>query len=114
LKALEEAKGLFDQASDRPKARKVLVVLMDKKSSNTPSEIIRAARPLEEDRVKVIPVVIGNESDMEELEHVTPEKGNVMKGIKDENPAHLGKRIMVKAFKSKCILLPVSGYIPYS
>ncbi|KAK3733125.1 hypothetical protein QZH41_003235 [Actinostola sp. cb2023] len=98
-KALKEAEKMFDAASSRPKARNVLVLFIDKKSSNSPGDIIRAARPLEEDRVKVIPVAIGNEVDMDELEYVTPEKGNVMTGRNDEDPGQFGKRIMHKVFK---------------
>lgn len=103
FQVLEEAKSIFD-TSNRPKARKVLVLFIDKKSSNSPGEIIRAARPLEEDKVKVIPVAMGNEADMGELDHVTPEKDNAMKGSNDEDPAQFGNRLMHKVFQSKFLL----------
>lgn len=99
--ALEQAKRMFGAGSNRPNARDVLVLFIDKKSSNSPGEIIRAARPLEEDGVKVIPVAIGNEVDMNELEHVTPEKNNVMKGTDKEDPVQFGKRVSKKVFQSK-------------
>ena len=52
-KALRKAKEIFDDAPDRPRVKKVLVVVMDTKSSNDAGDIKEAARPLEKDGVKV-------------------------------------------------------------
>ena len=92
---------MFDAYTNRPNARNVLVLFIDKQSSTSPGDIIRAARPLEEDRVKVIPVAIGNEVNLGELDHVTPEKGNLITGRNDEDPGRFGDRIMHKVFKSR-------------
>lgn len=51
--ALEKVKATFDKASDRPAAKKFLVVVMDTKSSNGPDEITGAAEPLEKNGIKV-------------------------------------------------------------
>ena len=51
--ALETAKGVFDQALDRPRAKKFLVVVMDSKSGNQPGEIQQGAKALEEEEIKV-------------------------------------------------------------
>lgn len=51
--ALEKAKDMFDKASDRPGAKKFLVVVMDSKSSNGPDEVQKAAEPLENEDIKV-------------------------------------------------------------
>ena len=51
--ALEKAKDVFDKASDRPEAKKFLVVVMDSKSSNDADEVEKGAEPLEEEGIKV-------------------------------------------------------------
>jgi hypothetical protein len=52
-KALEDAKQLFERAPSRPNAKKVLVVIIDKKSGNKPEEIKTASKPLHDDNIKV-------------------------------------------------------------
>lgn len=52
-RAFEEAKRLFDSAPPRPNAKKVLVVIVDNKSSNRPEEIKAAAKPLHDNKIKV-------------------------------------------------------------
>ena len=51
--ALEKAKDVFDKASDRPEAKKFLVVVMDSKSTNGADEVQKGAEPLEEEGIKV-------------------------------------------------------------
>ena len=51
--ALEKATDMFDKASDRPGAKKFLVVVMDSKSSNRLDEVQKGAEPLENEGIKV-------------------------------------------------------------
>lgn len=51
--ALLKAKDVFRKASDRPEAKKFLVVIMDTKSSNVGEEIIQGGEALEKERIKV-------------------------------------------------------------
>ena len=76
-KALEEAQKMFNRAPERPEARRVLVVFIDKKSLNDPLEIENAAKPLIANEVKIIPAAVVPEADLEELEVITTNKGFV-------------------------------------
>ena len=51
--ALETTKGIFDRALDRPRAKNVLVVVMDSESSNRPGEVQQGAEALENEGIKV-------------------------------------------------------------
>lgn len=51
--SLEKAKDVFDKATDRPEAKKFLIVVMDSKSSNGPDEVQKEAEPLEKEGIKV-------------------------------------------------------------
>jgi len=51
--ALESASRLFKNASPRPMAKKVLVVIIDKKSINRPEELKVISQPLHKDNIKV-------------------------------------------------------------
>lgn len=101
-RALEEAKMMFKQAPSRPGAKKVLVVIMDKKSTSDPDEVEQAAKPLEDDNIKVVPVAIGSEASLPELEKTTTNKKFMVTAGKDEDPVRLGEEIMRKALKSEC------------
>lgn len=102
--ALQEAKMMFKQAPSRPGAKKVLVVIMDKKSANGASEVKDAAKPLENNNIKVVPVAIGSQASLSELEKITTNKKFMaIVGI-DEDPERLGEEIMRKALKSKYLI----------
>ena len=99
--ALQEAKTMFKQAPSRPGAKKVLVVIVDKKSASGASEVKDAAKPLEDNNIKVVPVAIGSQASLSELEKITTNKKFMaIIGI-DEDPERLGEEIMRKAIKSK-------------
>ena len=100
--ALEEAKMMFKQAPSRPGAKKVLVVIIDKKSVSDPDEIEQAAKPLEDDNIKVIPVAVGSKASLPELEKTTTNKKFMVTAGKDEDPERLGEEIMRKAVMSEC------------
>lgn len=76
--ALEKAREVFDEGS-RPDSKKVLVVILDRKSESTIANVRDAASKLEEDGVKVIPVAFGSRADTDEVEAATPNKANFVK-----------------------------------
>lgn len=101
-KALDEAKSMFDKApSRRPGAKKVLVVIMDKKSINDAIAIRKAATGLEEEDIQVIPVGVGANVDDEHLESITSNKKNVITTDKDGDPSSVGKEILEKIIQGK-------------
>lgn len=94
--ALAEAKSLFDEASPRPNAQKVLVVIMDKKSIDTEEGIQEALKPLKDDDVKIVPVAIGTDADVNELKNITSAEGYLVKAEKTTDPKKLAEKIMSK------------------
>ena len=102
-RALEEAKMLFKQAPSRPGAKKVLVVIMDKKSISDSSEVEQASKPLEDVNIVVVPVAVGPAASLSELEKTTTNKKFMVIVGKDEDPDTLGEEIMRKALKSECL-----------
>ena len=101
-RALEEANMMFKQAPSRPGAKKVLVVIMDKKSTSDPSEVEQASKPLEDVSIVVVPVAVGPAANLAELEKTTTNKKFMIIVGKDEDPETLGEEIMRKALKSEC------------
>ena len=98
-KALKESLEMFEGAGARPSARKVLVMIMDKKSGVPASLIDDAANGLYDNNVKVIPVAVGKEADVKELEKSTKDKNNLIEAPKDFVPDKLGDTIMRKVLK---------------
>ena len=86
-----------------------MVIIVDKKSSNTPDEIKTSAKPLERIEVRVIPVAVGPVADPKELEKTTGNKENILEVPKDENSNTLGQKIMDKILKRKAIVLVCAG-----
>ena len=85
----------------RPDAKKVLVIIIDKKSDSTEDEVRQAADLLENDKIRVIPVALGKEADIPELTNVTVDKNDVVKADKKVDPEKIADEIIMKA--SKCL-----------
>jgi len=102
-RALEEAKIMFKQAPSRPGAKKVLVVIMDKKSISDSSEVKQASKPLEDVNIVVVPVAVGPAASLPELEKTTTNKKFMIIVGKDEDPETLGEEIMRIALTSECL-----------
>ena len=94
--ALEKALKMFEDDNRRPLTQKVLVIMADKRSGSTEDELKKAARPLEERDIKVIPVAVGEEAEPDELINTTPDKTNVIDAGKEEDPKMVGEMIMDK------------------
>lgn len=106
--ALKKGKELFDEAPERPNARKVLVFITDMKSTSKLADLKEAAKMLEDDGIKVIPVAIGDEVDHVELEETTSDKTNVVNVTTDVDVIVLKEKIMFNVFKGKCRKLAIN------
>lgn len=85
----------------RPNSRKALVIFVDRRSDSTESAIKAAARPLDLDGIRVVPVGIGREVDSNQLLITTPEKDNLVQPYKDDKPDNIGKKILAIVLKGK-------------
>ena len=72
------------------------MIMADKKSGSSEEEVEKAAKPLEEQDIKVIPVAVGEEAEPGELGNTTPDKRNVIEANKRDNPREVGEKIMMK------------------
>lgn len=70
--------------------------MADKRSGSTEDELKKAARPLEERDIKVIPVAVGEQAEPDELGNTTPDKKIVIDAGKEEDPKMVGEMIMDK------------------
>ena len=83
----------------RPNAKKVLVVISDKGSSSSDSEIRKEVKPLQDNDATVIPVALGNEADERQLKLLTDgESGLVTAKITDDT-TDIKNKLMVVVFK---------------
>ena len=98
-KALEEAKKLFDSEVARPGVKKVLVVITDKKSTSSQENVKKALVPLEEQKVKIVPVAVGSSADPNELERITSNRGYLIETKRELDPDTTAEKIMVKVLK---------------
>ena len=103
---------MFKQATPRPGAKKVLIVIMDKKSASDASDVKEAAKPLEDVNVKVVPVAVGSEVSLSELEKTTTNKKFIVIVGNDEDPERLGEEIIRKALKSECFVFLKACNLP--
>ena len=98
-RALEEAKKLFDSDPKRPDAKKVIVVITDKKSTSRPEDVKKAFIPLEEEGVTVVPVAVGSSADPNELERITSNRGYLIKTERELDPDVTAEQIMEMVLK---------------
>ena len=88
--ALHTSKMLFFQPSGgaRPDSRKIIVIMIDRKSVNTGSQLGKVVDEYERNKVKFVTVVIGDEADPSVLSPLTPDKKNssVLVTDKDVDP----------------------------
>ena len=94
---LQEALEMFQEPGARPGAKQVLVVFTDKKSTSTEEEIEFGSKLLDEERVRVIPVAIGDEAAPDELVKVTPFKDDLVEANEDEETWRLARQIIIIA-----------------
>jgi len=102
-KALESVSKVYELKQVRPNAKKVVVVILDKKTVNTAKELNKNAVFLVDKGVLAICVGVGSSIDSKELQIITEEKRNIIEvGIaKDSN--ELAKEIMAIILRSKLV-----------
>ena len=74
VKTLKEAEKLFDNAPPRPGSRKIVVIFVDKKTANSRGDLKEAAESITEKNVTLVPVVIGPEVYIDEIEVIPTNK----------------------------------------
>lgn len=103
-KALEEAKLLFE-AKGRPNAKRVLVVITDKKSESSAESVKNQGKVLENNNIKVVPVLLGKESDADELRKTTPNKENIVPVDEGDDPVVTAEIILLKAIQGNLFFI---------
>ena len=101
-RALRGAKNFFE-LQGRPNAKKVLVVITDKKSRSSLSNVANEAKILEEEDIKVIPVALGSESDISELSTTTPNKENLVDVDEGDDPDVTAEIILLKILRGNLV-----------
>lgn len=99
-KALEKAKEVFidDSHSD---VKKILVVMMDKKSESRAEDVREAGQQLDINGITVIAIALHEEADSRELANVTSSYRNVIVANSTSTPTHLVEEIMRKGLKGR-------------
>lgn len=99
-RALDEVQRLFD-SSPRPDAKRVLVLVTDKKSDSSLEDVKTSAESLWQSRIKVIPVAFGREAAPDEVETTTSDEDNLIDVKNTNNPDDVAKDIMEKVLEGK-------------
>ena len=102
-RALDEVQRLFD-ASSRPDARRVLILVTDKTSDSAIEDVKTSAESLRRSGIKVVPVAFGEEADKDELKVTTPDKDDLIESTGTEDPEVLAKEIMKTALEGLLVL----------
>ena len=95
-KALDAAVILFEGDGVRYDAQKVLVVMMDKRSSGSDVDALKTAMELKEKGVNIITVAVGSEAYPNNLRNITSNPGNVINTTTTEEPEGVGNKIIEK------------------
>ena len=74
----------------------MLIVIIDKRSTNSAEELAKAVKPFEVIGVKVIPVIVGNNAQPRDVQPITTNTKNILAVKKNKNPQILGEKIMDK------------------
>ena len=111
-KGLETSLALFK----RTNVKRVLVVIIDNKSVNSPQQLQEAIEPLERwKKVLIITVLVGNAADPKEMQVISPNKGYLVEVPRDQDPSSLAHKIMEKVFTGKtCLTLLLSVNSSYN
>ena len=115
---LTEASRLFKAAAkSRPNAKNVLVVITDQTSDSDGSDLKRETIVLDSQDIKVIAVALGEESDKDELDVLTPEQGEVIEANSTDGAKKTAEKIMKEALEGVLpsvfivVLVSVSGLV---
>ena len=97
-----EASKLFEEAGARPDAKKFLVVFLDNKSGNEKDDLIKIALLSTEQECWVIPVAVGENVDVDELEPINPVKNATVVVPKAGDPKKTAEEIADKMKEREC------------
>lgn len=111
--ALQKAKEIFDSYA-RPGVKRVLAVITDKKSDSSETEVRDQSSLLEEDKIKVIPVGLGDEIDSKELEILTPRKDDVIKKPVNVSDKDLVNQVMKKVLEGNAYFSRFLRYVRFN
>ena len=100
INTLNRAQRIFD-ASPRPNAKRVLVLVMDKRSDNRLDDVKLSAESLWRAGVKVIPVAFGREAAPDEIEATTSEEDNLIDVRDTSDTDQVAKEIMEKVLEGQ-------------
>jgi len=103
--ALRIARKVFKSSSARESAQKVFVLIADRKSTSSLSDVVPEVKALEEMDVTVIPVGIGSEVDIKELQELTPNISDVINTSAIDDVEQFREDIMLKILKDRTCLL---------
>ncbi len=100
-KSLDEgikSAGKEFEKNGRPKARKIMIVFVDGNDDSTKNALKKVAEPLKKKKVKIIPVVLGENVDEEKLK---PLLANKKKPKKGKDPKELAQKAAEESFNGK-------------
>ena len=80
------------------------MVIMDKKSSSKHEDVDEALKPLKEDEIKVVPVAVGPDANVDELKNITSAEGYLVTAEKTTDPTKLAEKIMAKVTTGRRLL----------
>ena len=83
----------------RPNAKRVLIVVSDKRSESTDSEIQDEVKPLQDNDVIVIPVALGVEADERQLKLLTIDESTFVKIKTTNDTTDIKIKVMAIVFK---------------
>ena len=86
------------EKNGRPKARKIMVVFIDGNDDSTKDALKKVAEPLKKKKVKIIPVVLGENVDEEKLKPLLAKKKKPKKG---KDPKKLADEVAEETFNGK-------------
>lgn len=100
-KALQEVKRVYELREVRPNAKKVLVVILDKKTDNSKVQLETIATDLVQKSILIIGVGIGRSVDRNELIYITEENRNIIEVEPTERPEEVAREIMKIILRSE-------------
>lgn len=100
VQALEEARKVYESQAVRPEARRFLVVIMDKQSTNNVVDVNRAVAELDKRDVVVISVAVGNSVNPTDSELITKDPRHRITAAVNKSPDELAKEIIDAIFVS--------------
>ena len=78
-----------------------MVVLTDKRSTSDLKDVSNEGKELEMEDVRVIPVAIGDEADLNELQKITPWLDDIIESDNDDNPYKVAEKILKTGLEGK-------------